>query len=407
MPTKKQNKSTSDIDISVPQELTDTGAFAGVEQEANVFEFPFDANKIDISSVPVPISRLIERLKRKTISTPPIQRLGDLWSGQQQSRLIESLMLRIPLPLFYVAADRDENWKIVDGLQRVSALQNFLVKKSLALTKLEFLTDLNKKKYDDLPPKYKNRILDTTLQFAVISSSTPPEVQRNVFKRLNTGGLPLSAQEIRHALCYDEKSAALLHNLANSKAFKEATDNSINDSRMAAKELVLRFIAFLIRDIDTYPSNGDMDSFLSDTMLLLNAMPELNPEKLKKFFYPRKISPNCKYKTHASIQKLFILAMERAKKLFGIYAFRKSLPPSPKRTPVSKAIFEAVAITLCKMEESHFNRLVSRKKQFFTNLKKHLDGDLGAACSRATNTKANIKKRFNGFEKILKEVSRG
>ena len=191
------------------QELAANGNQAGVEPEDDIHEFPFDADKITISSVPVPVSRLLERLKKETISSPAIQRSEDLWTIQQQSRLIESLMLRIPLPLFYVAADNDENWKIVDGLQRVSALRNYLQNNQFTLSGLEFLVELNGSHYEDLPAKYQNRIMDTTLQFAVISSTTPPEVQRNVFKRLNTGGLPLSQQEIRHALYYDERVANL------------------------------------------------------------------------------------------------------------------------------------------------------------------------------------------------------
>ncbi len=201
------SKLSNDIDSDIPQDLADNGTLSGVEAEDDSHEFPFDAEKISISSVPVPISRLLERLEKKTISSPQIQRSENLWSIQQQTRLIESLMLRIPLPLFYVAADSDENWKIVDGLQRVSALRNFLQDNAFVLSGLEFLTDLNNYSYDKLPAKYQNRIMDTTLQFAVISSTTPPEVQRNVFKRLNTGGLPLSQQEIRHALYYDEHVA--------------------------------------------------------------------------------------------------------------------------------------------------------------------------------------------------------
>ena len=393
----RMSQFNQDIDVSIPQELADNGVLSGVESEVESYEFPFDAEKISISSVPVPISRLLERLKAKTISAPQIQRSGDLWTLQQQSRLIESLMLRIPLPLFYVAADSDENWKIVDGLQRVSALRNFLLDKNFELSGLEFLLDLNGKKYDTIPPKYQNRIADTTLQFAVISSTTPPEVQRNVFKRLNTGGLPLSPQEIRHALYYDDKVASLLQSLADSQDFKKATDYSINDSRMAAKELALRFIAFLIRDIDSYPKNDDMDSFLSDTMLLLSAMPDLKQEKIKKIFYPRLVNTECKYKSHDIIKSQFILAMQRASKLFGNYAFRKSLPPN-RRTPVNKALFETVAINLCQIDQENFERLLEGKKSLFLKLEAALTGELEHAISRDSHKLTSIKKRFDFFK---------
>nr|DAQ04938.1 MAG TPA: Protein of unknown function DUF262 [Caudoviricetes sp.] len=389
------------------QELAANGNPAGVEMEDDIHEFPFDADKITISSVPVPVSRLLERLKKETISSPAIQRSENLWTIQQQSRLIESLMLRIPLPLFYVAADNDENWKIVDGLQRVSALRNYLQNNNFTLSGLEFLIELNGFQYDNLPPKYQNRIMDTTLQFAVISSTTPPEVQRNIFKRLNTGGLPLSQQEIRHALYYDERVAELLLNLAESSAFQLATDFSINDSRMAARELVLRFIAFLIRDITAYPKNDDMDAFLSDTMLLLSAMPELREDKLKKLFAFRKnaIETNCLYTRFEDITDKFTLAMIRAGKLFGSYAFRKSIPPR-KRTPINKALFETIAITLCELDEDSFTHLVNKKAALFEAIEKGFQEEIGYTISRDSHKLGSIKKRFNFFRELFHKFGR-
>lgn len=389
------------------QELAANGYLAGVEMEDDIHEFPFDADKISISSVPVPVSRLLDRLQRKTIISPVIQRSENLWTIQQQSRLIESLMLRIPLPLFYVAADNDENWKIVDGLQRVSALRNYLLNNNFTLSGLEFLVELNGFQYEKLPPKYQNRIMDTTLQFAVISSTTPPEVQRNIFKRLNTGGLPLSQQEIRHALYYDEDVAELLLNLANSDEFQKATDNSINDSRMAARELVLRFIAFLIRDITAYPKNDDMDGFLSDTMLLLSAMPELREDKLKKLFAFRKnsIEINCLYTTYEEITDKFILAMIRAGKLFGPYAFRKSIPPR-KRTPINKALFETIAITLCELDENSFTRLMNKKEALFEKIETGFEKEIGYTISRDSHKLGSIKKRFKFFRELFHEFGR-
>lgn len=396
----------SAVELNPPilEDLTDTGCGAGVEREDEAHEFPFDADKISISSVPVPLSRLLERLMNKTISAPAIQRSENLWTYEQQSRLIESLMLRIPLPLFYVAADGDENWKIVDGLQRVTALRNFMLDKKFTLRGLEFLTNLNKASFEELPAKYQNRIKDTTLQFAVISATTPPEVQRNVFKRLNTGGLPLSPQEIRHALYYNERVADLLQNFADCSDFKTATDNSINDSRMAAKELVLRFISFLIRDLDAYPKNDDMDSFLSDTMLLLSAMPELNEADLKRLFSFRQDMPSfkCTFCHFEDIEKIFLLAMNRAYQLFGPYAFRKSLPGS-KRTPVNKALFETVAITLGEIEDNTFKRLLQRKKELFTEMQKALNGEMQNSISRDSHKLPSIKKRFAFFRNIFKK----
>lgn len=382
---------------AIPQELAGDGTYSGVEEEEGG-EYPFEADKITISSVPVPVSRLLERLKNGSISAPPIQRSDNLWNETRQSRLLESLMLRIPLPLFYVGADNDENWTIVDGLQRISALRNFLLNKSFRLRDLEFLDACNGCAFDGLPAKYQNRIMDTTLQFAVIGAGTPPAVQRNIFKRLNTGGLPLSQQEIRHALYYDEKVASLLLRLSTKDEFIKATNGSINDSRMAARELCLRFTAFLMRGLDAYPKNGDMDSFLSDTMLLLAALPEMREEKLKKLFGSRRkdINTNITFHNFEELENKFAMAMDRAGKLFGPGAFRKSLDRE-RRSPVNKALFETVGIALIELEENIFQGLLQNREALFNDLRAALEDDLGLAISRDSHKPPSIKKRFSWF----------
>lgn len=397
------------------EELADDGSKAGVEQEINDEEFPFNPEKISISTVVMPFVRVLERLTDKgTISVPKIQRSENLWGIPQQSRLMESLMLRIPLPMFYVAADGDENWAVVDGLQRISAMRNFINGNPdkngdrFKLEGLEFLTDFNGKTYDELPQKYKNRIMDSNFQFAVISPDTPPAVQRNIFKRLNTGGLPLSQQEIRHALYYDEAVAEFLEKLVKSDSFTEATAKTVNDSRLAAQELVLRFLAFLVRGQEGYPKNGDMDSFLSDTMLLLATLPDLDRKRLKKLFGNRDdaqidLLADVRYHDLSEMEEKFTLAMERAKELFGRKAFRKSVDRETKRSPINKALFETVGITLAELDDRTFQKLLKNRKELIKELSEALKGDLGIAISRDSHKPPAIKQRFDYFRNIFRK----
>lgn len=146
------------------------------------------AETISINALLVPLSRLFERLESMTISMPDTMLNDNLWDGEKKSRLIESLMLKIPVPLFYVTTDIRENWKIVDGVQRITAISQFVLKKSFTLEKLEFLTDLNGLGIDDLPIKYRNRIKDTQFQFAVISATTPQDVPLSILERLSAEG---------------------------------------------------------------------------------------------------------------------------------------------------------------------------------------------------------------------------
>jgi hypothetical protein len=392
-------------DFNEPEEeYASIGKSSGVEKEIEeVIEHPFDAEKISVNSAPVPLNRLLERLAAKTISAPEIQRRDDLWDVVKKSRLIESLMLKIPLPLFYVAADLDENWKIVDGLQRVSTIRQFMVDKSFKLKDLEFLTDFNGFSLEKLPMKYRNRISDSMFQFAVISATTPQEVQRNIFKRLNTGGLPLTQQEVRHALYYDKNTNDFLLELISSKEFCSATTNSVNDSRMAARELVLRFISFLVRDHYLYPKSSDMDEYLSDTMQLMNAMPELDHRVLEKSFYKRNVNTNLKITSFDEIRPLFILGMKRAKRLFGIHAFRKSTSHSAKRAPINKSIFECVAIILSQMDANRFAYLQTYKSMLINYIDESYKYDyfLRDAISRDSQKYSAVQARFEWFYETL------
>jgi hypothetical protein len=391
----------------IPQELGADGTLTGIEKEIEI-PYPFDAEKISISNIPVPAETLIRRLKQQTIRSPLIQRGAGIWGDEQQSRLIESLLLKIPLPMFYVAADDDEIWFVVDGLQRVTAIRRFVIDQEFALSGLEFLgKEYNGLKFEKLPQKMRNRILESQFTFAVINPSTPPNVQRNVFKRLNTGGLPLTPQEIRHALYYGP-SAVLLEELAHSNAFELATDYRVDDSRMGARELVLRFLAFLIRGIDAYPRNEDMDAFLSETMQLINIMPDLPETTVRRIFGDdHSVNLNLRYKQISDIKQKFNIAMHRAHELFGAHAFRKSTPLAGYRTPVNKSLFECWAFVIAEMTKEEFDALVSKKKQLYKVFSEKINTYNSAferSISRDSHKLNGVKTRYASLKEIISAV---
>lgn len=353
--------------IHIPQEVGADGRESGVELEEYT-PYPFEAEKISISDKRVPLQTLLRRFEKGTISAPLIQRGAGIWDDEQQSQLIESLMLKIPVPLFYVAEDEDVTWKVVDGLQRMTAIKRYVYDMSFRLVGLEFMHDLEDLKFDELPQRFQSRILETEFQFAIINPATPQNVQRNVFKRLNTGGMPLTAQEIRHALYYGP-SAVLLQELAESKEFKTATAQSVNDSRMAGRELVLRFLAFLIRGVESYPKNEDMDAFLCETMQIINCFKNRNNIELTKLLGKSAELQTINYNDTDQLKELFSTAMKRAHSLFGRYAFRKALPEHNQgRTPINKSLFETWSVILATMDEYSFNNLLQNKKKLYIEM---------------------------------------
>ena len=110
-----------------------------------LMEKPFDPTLIKIETKTPSLDTLIKRVRRESIQMDTsnyFQRNDDLWDKTKQSRLIESILIRFPLPAFFFDASDDNNWLIVDGLQRLSSIRNFVLNKQ-PLTNLEFLTHLN------------------------------------------------------------------------------------------------------------------------------------------------------------------------------------------------------------------------------------------------------------------------
>ena len=120
-----------------------------------------------------------------------------IWPVDKQSKLIESVLMRIPLPVFYIAENEDGRMVVVDGLQRLSTFRNF-VEDGLRL-RLPDQPDLNGKQFADLEPKLQNRIEDCNLTLYVIDSKAPERARLDIFERVN-GGVPLTRQQMRNCL---------------------------------------------------------------------------------------------------------------------------------------------------------------------------------------------------------------
>ena len=150
---------------------------------------PFNPKDVDIITQPMVISNIIDQLKYgDIILEPDFQRRPDLWNSTQQSRLIESLMIRIPLPSFYFDSADDDKLIVVDGLQRLYAIKKFMVldlndKDRLALTGLEYLKEYEGNKFEDLPSSIQRRIKTQSLTAYIIRPGTPDRVRTSIDRK--------------------------------------------------------------------------------------------------------------------------------------------------------------------------------------------------------------------------------
>ncbi len=310
---------------------------------------PYDTTQIDISPKPLSLDMIISRLENEEIDLmPDFQRKAGLWSPEKKSQLIESLLLRIPLPAFYFDGSNNSKWVVIDGLQRLTALKEFFVddESKLRLQGLEFLKELEGATIDDMPRAYVRRMKETQVITYIINPGAPINLKYNIFKRINTGGLELEPQEIRHAL-YQGFPARYLKELANIEEFKQATGYSVKTDRMLDREFVLRFLTFYGLGVLEY--KGAIDLFLNAGMEMLN----------RKGFE----------KTDAGRIKIrFVMVLNVSKEIFGKFAFRR-MPDLCKRRPISKALFETWTCILAECTEEELDSLVERKKNLIRKIK--------------------------------------
>lgn len=341
---------------------------------------PFDPSKVDITMKPLTFDLIIKRLENEEIDLlPDFQRKAGLWTGEQKSRLIESLLLRIPLPAFYFDGTNNSNWVIIDGLQRLSAIKDFFVEKSLKLHNLEFLKDFNGYGVDDLTRTHTRRIEETQIIAYIINPGTPDNLKFNIFKRINTGGLKLEPQEIRHAL-YQGNTTEFLKRLANSEQFKEATYYSVKSERMLDREFVLRFVSFYLLGENKY--KGNIDEFLIDGMKLIN-----------------KLSLDELY----DLEKTFYKSMELAYNIFGMYAFRKQFNKS-RRNPINKGLFEAWSVELARLTDEQINIALGKKRDIDKAFMDTLKTNNSFVDSLNGSFEGYIRYRFRVINQILRGI---
>jgi hypothetical protein len=384
---------------AIAEELSDLGTGTGVEHETirgDIVE-PFDPEKIDVVTKPMTVDLLLSRLESGALNlAPDFQRKAGIWSDQRQSSLIESLLLRIPLPSFYASEDDDESWEVVDGIQRLTSIARFVRPKLLSsgqplrLCGLEYLRGEVKPgvpydgaTFEDLSGRLQRRIRETEFVFHLIRAGTPPLVKFNIFARINTGGMPLSYQELRHALV-PGRARDLVREWAASDAFVKATAGSVNTDRMADREMVLRFLAFRLTEYSHYPSHGDLNKFLLETMRALN-----------------KIDPA----TLAEQEAAFHAALTTAHAIWGEDAFRKRHSRGAPRSPVNKSLFEAITVSLAAPDGAQRALLVERKEAVIDAfIKEMADPAFSDAVSTATGDARKVKRRFRGIENVFRSV---
>ncbi len=318
---------------------------------------------------------VVRRLRGGRFRLDPDFQRDFVWERDKQSRLIESVLMRIPLPVFYVAEDTAGLLVVVDGRQRLTTLQRFL-EGDLVLD-LPGRHELHKKKFEDLEPRLQNRVEDCQLHFYIIDRSVPERARLDIFERVN-GGEVLTRQQMRNAI-YNGPATQFLKAEAETALFKEATGSSLNTKKMQDREFVNRFCSFSLLPFDSY--KGDMDDWLAQGLVRLSKMTELDREALRRKFR---------------------LGLTNNLAVFDRHAFRKHRQIHQPRSTLNASLFDVMMAEMSKREASVVAaNAEALRGAFFA----HMDNDdFTKAITYGPNTPKEVRARFRMASDMFREV---
>jgi uncharacterized protein with ParB-like and HNH nuclease domain len=339
--------------------------------------------KVDVDHFDITIREIVRMALDDELQIAPSYQRKFRWDTFKESRLIESLFLGLPVPSIFVATNSDGTWELVDGLQRVSTLIHYVASSSedysvsknyesalskigmktyLKLEELETLSEFNKKTFDDLPKTLQISFSKRALRVTALSDKSDHEVRFDMFERLNTGGIALSAQEVRDCIFRGE-FANFINRLATNEKFEDLLklqEKRKNDG--TTEEQVLKFFAYLINR-DQF--KGNVEGFLNEFM----------NQSMKNFDY-------------VWGEELFNSTVNEIHKLVGGKFTRKGV----NVTPLNQ--FEAVMVAIGEILSD--GRKVKTPKFDWLN-----DAELIKHSTGATNTPSFLRARISRAKVIF------
>jgi len=269
------------------------------------------------------VGTLYDQIKRENIDLDPTFQRRAAWDPVRQSRLVESIIVGMPIPNIVLAEKKDNRgqFMVIDGKQRLIALKSF-IEGDLVLKGLDIRTDLNGAEFNKLESSDRNYFENSTIRTTLIRNWGDEKFLYAMFYRLNSGSLQLSPQELRRALVGGMLMDAIDAYIERSEAFVSIFGSGF-DRRMRDSELVLRFIAFN----DSLPSySGDLKLFLDSAVRHYEENWSGVQDILEKNF------------------NSLDLALKTARAIFGRDAFKKHNSTGYERR-INRAVFDCLART--------------------------------------------------------------
>jgi hypothetical protein len=321
-----------------------TGSIAEEEMDSGeTFSFPPAERKVVTQSYDLSIQTLMEQWNGKLLIIPEIQR-EYIWDDGRASRLIESLLLNIPVPVLYFAETEDAKYEIIDGQQRVRSIVRF-VSNEFGLISLNVLSDYRGMRFHELPEREQRFLKMRMVRAVIISHESHPTMKFEIFERLNSGSMSLNPQELRNSI-YRGSFNKMLRQLVTDQRFRNILGTKHPRPRMLDEELLLRFFA-LEREYDKY--RPPLKRFLNNFMSSVRHSDE---------------------NAIAAFSDLFHKTIQRVSDALGVAAFRLvDASGNAQERTINRSLFDAQMLIFSWMNDGQgpidANRLLANLAQLY------------------------------------------
>lgn len=325
---------------------------------------------VSFDSYDITVRQLYDMVSEKAIDVAPDYQRHFIWDEERQSQLIESIFLGIPVPSLFMATNKDSSWEVIDGLQRLTTIVNFIgdettIKrinkngKKLKIENLEKLDTLNGLVFEDLSKSLQLGFTTRPIRVTVLNDRSDFNLRYDLFERLNTGGVTLHPQEIRNCVYVGEFNDFVKKCVENEnfKAVVKLTKTAEKTGNL--EELVLKFFAYY----------ENRNKFVHGVKDFLN---EYMEEKTKHF------------KNKIELLEIFERTFEFLKNNLPegiVRGNRKNI------TPI--VLYEAISVGVADALKKGDNIIVASLIQILDN------EELARLTTGATNSKSKLIQRIN------------
>lgn len=340
-------------------------------EQADALDVPIGERRLVTQPYDLSLTTLVDDIDRERLLLNIAYQRKYVWDRAKASRLVESFLLNIPVPVCYFSENEDGTYEVIDGLQRIKTIHDF-IKGKYSLRGVSVVTEFEGKTYDELPLKEQRRLSNRTIRCIVITNDSHPDIKFDVFERLNTGSAMLAAQELRNCI-YRGSLNDFLKELSQEGYFDRIL-GGIRNNRMVYEELALRFFALR--------------------------------ENLRDYRPPLRQLLNGYMRTHRGTRpadseiQVFRETCEAVYDIFGPDAFR--IVKDGKQGAFNKALFDAVMISMSFADRE----AACRKDDLIRARRDELLGQdsFQASIGRATADRTRMHGRIREFTDNLREI---